>query len=290
MPDRWAAWLAERRFGGDPEVRERALAGLTRVRDRVLDGAGLTAEDHLLDVGCGEGLIGFGALERGARAVTFGDVSTDVLDVCRAAAGELGVAGRCTFVEAAAEDLGPVADASVDVATTRSVLIYVADKQAAFRELARVLRPAGRISLFEPINRFASSGSRRRFWGYDVRGVDELAQKLSAVYDRLQPRRSDPMLDFDERDLVRLAEGAGFFPVRLTLELVVEPLAPRSWEGFLHSAGNPNIPTIAEAMDEALDSAERERLTAHLRPLVEEGRGEWRMGSAYLTATAAAGG
>lgn len=284
---RWAEWLAERRFGGDAETRERALAGLARIRDRVLDGANPTADDHLLDVGCGEGLIAFGALERGARAVTFADISTDLLDVCRSAAVELGVAGRCEFVEAPAEELAPVADASVDVVTTRSVLIYVADKEAAFHEFARVLRPGGRLSIFEPVNRFAATARRPGFAGYDLRGLDEIARKLHAVFERRQPRGSDPMLDFGSLDLVRLAEGAGFFPVRLRLEAVVEPLAARSWDGFLRSSGNPNIPTVGEAMEEALTPAERERLTAHLRPLVENGRGQWRMASAYLTATAA---
>jgi hypothetical protein len=37
-------------------------------------------------------------------------------------------------------------------------------------------------------------------------------------------------------------------------------------------------------MREALTPAERERLTSHLRPLVEEGRGRWRMATAFLHA------
>jgi hypothetical protein len=35
--DRWADWLAERRFGGDPETRRRVMTELTARRDRVLD-------------------------------------------------------------------------------------------------------------------------------------------------------------------------------------------------------------------------------------------------------------
>lgn len=47
-----------------------------------------------------------------------------------------------------------VDDGSVDVVAIRSVLIYVEDKRRAFHELHRVLRRGGRLSLFEPINRF----------------------------------------------------------------------------------------------------------------------------------------
>lgn len=282
--DRWAEWLAVRRFGGDPETRERFLANLVATRNRILDSAGLRGSETVLDVGCGEGLIAFGALERGARTVVFSDVSTDLLDFCREAAIELGFTERCRFVEAPADDLRLVDDASVDVVTTRSVLIYVARKLEAFAEFARVLRPGGRISLFEPINRFALRDGDT--WaGYDLAALDGIGAKLRAVYEALQPPESDPMLDFDERDLVRLAQGAGFFPIRLDLEAVMEPTPPRAWDGFLNSSGNPNIPTLEEAMEQALTPAERDRLVKHLRPQVEQGLGEWRMASAYLVAT-----
>jgi arsenite methyltransferase len=164
------------------------------------------------------------------------------------------------------------------------VLIYVSGKREAFAEFARVLRPGGRISLFEPINRFALSDANT--WaGYSLGPIDDVGAKLRSVYQALQPPDSDPMLDFDERDLVRLTEEAGFFPIRLLLEAVVEPTEPRAWDGFLKSSGNPNIPTLAEAMEQALTPAESDRLVAHLRPQVEQGLGEWRMASAYLIAT-----
>jgi arsenite methyltransferase len=277
-------WLAERRFGGDPEVRRQVLAELIGVRDRVLEAACLSAGDQLLDVGCGEGLIGFGALARGVQRVTFSDISHDLLGSCREAARELGVSDRCEFVEATADNLAGIAEASVDVVATRSVLIYVKDKRTAFAEFARVLRPGGRISIFEPINRFAAP-SGRAFLGYDLSGLGGICDKLRAVFDAIQPPGSDPMLDFDERDLFRLAEESGFYPVRLNLEVVAQPLAPRDWDGFLNTSGNPNIPTLAEAIESTLTDEERNRLTAELRPKVEAGRGTWRMASAYLAAT-----
>jgi arsenite methyltransferase len=100
--------------------------------DRVLDQAGLVEGETLLDVGCGDGLIAFGALERGTGRAIFSDISEDLLDEPRRLAGELGVLDRCDFVRAAAEDLSPIQDESVDVVTTRSVLIYVEDKRRRF--------------------------------------------------------------------------------------------------------------------------------------------------------------
>ena len=116
-------------------------------------------------------------------------------------------------------------------------------------------------------------------------GLEEVGAKLFALFDSLQPRDTDPMLDFDERDLLRLAEAAGFFPISLRLDAVAEQQPPRSWESFLDVAGNPNIPTLREAMEQVLTPEERDLLTARLRPLVENGDGVWRMAHAYVAAT-----
>jgi hypothetical protein len=62
--DRWAEWLLERRFGsGDPEQREKELVGLIPWRDRILKNAAVKQGETLLDVGAGDGLIAFGALD-----------------------------------------------------------------------------------------------------------------------------------------------------------------------------------------------------------------------------------
>jgi arsenite methyltransferase len=259
------------------------LEHLSGVRDKLLDRSGLAAGETLLDVGCGEGLIGFGALERGAGHVVFSDISQDLLDLCRETAAALGVSDRCSFVKSPAHELTGVADESVDVVTTRSVLIYVVEKEQAWREFFRVLPPGGRMSLFEPINSFGMDERLQGFWGYPSNGLHELAERVEGVYEAIQPP-SDPMLDFDERDLVRMAERAGFFPIDLELHAEVKSTDPKPWEAFLNSSGNPKLPTVAQAMDKVLTPAERERFIEHLRPVVEEGRGVWRMATAYLKA------
>ena len=61
------------------------------------------------------------------------------------------------------------------------------------------------------------------------------------------------MSDFDERDLVSFAEQAGFNEVNLELKIEIKPMPDKmTWEQFLHYAANPKIPTIGEAMQEAL--------------------------------------
>jgi arsenite methyltransferase len=254
-----------------------------RWRDRILGAAEPIAGETVLDVGCGEGLVAFGALERGAREVVFADVSADLLTFCRAEAAARGVLDRCRFVRASAHQLTPLEMSSVDVVTTRSVLIYVHDKEAAFHEFARVLRPAGRLSIFEPINRFAREPANT-WMGYDLSPVSGLAAKLRSVYEAIQPADTDPMLNFDERDLLEMAEQAGFFPIDLRLDAEVRRTEPSTWDRFIGTAGNPRIPTLAEAIAQTLTADEAQTFTAHLRPLVEEGRGTWRMATAHLCA------
>src|ERR1051326_9049105 len=166
--DQWAQWLLQRRHGGNLAHQEAVLAALLPIRDRVLQHARLAEGETLLDVGTGDGLIAFGALPQvGAPGqVIFSDISQDLLDHCQALAEQMDVLERCRFVQASADDLASIAGSSVDVITTRSVLIYVAAKQQAFHEFYRVLKPGARISLFEPVNRFSFPEPAHLFFGY----------------------------------------------------------------------------------------------------------------------------
>jgi ubiquinone/menaquinone biosynthesis C-methylase UbiE len=288
--DMWSEWLLHRRHGGDPESLRRTLEWLAPIRDRVLANARVTEGDVVLDVGCGDGLIAFGALVRiGATGrVIFSDVSQDLLDHSRELARRMGELDRCTFVRAAAEDLGAIANGSVDVVTTRSVVIYVSAKDRAFHEFFRVLRPGGRLSMFEPINRFNEPRSPGvSYEGFDMTPVLDLYGRIRDFYRSLQPRDSDPMLDFDERDLVELADRAGFQEVRLEYRAEIAP--PRmdrpSWDKSINASWNPKVPSLAEAMRTLLTEDEIERYASYVRPLFESRAGRSRNAYAYLWAT-----
>lgn len=283
--DMWSRWLLNRRFGGDPERMKKMLNFLYPIRDQVLSHISLEANQILLDVGCGDGLIAFGALEKFQTCrVIFSDFSEDLLSHSRTLAQKMNIEHRCEFLLASADDLSALADRSVDAVTTRSVLIYVSAKQRAFEEFYRVLKSGGQLSIFEPINRFAFPESPDRFAGYDVTPVMDIAQKLKDVYQHLQPPDTDPMGDFDERDLVALAEKTGFSEIHLELQIEIRPSENGDWSAMMRTAWNPKIPTIEEAMQQALTPAETGRFVSHLRPLVETKQGTRRSAVAYLWA------
>ena len=284
--DRWAKWLLETRFAGDLERKKVLEEYLFPIRDRVLARAKVAEGNVLLDVGAGDGLIGFGALPLVGETgkVIFSDISQDLLDHSRELAEQFGALDRVGFLQAAADDLSALPDASVDVVTTRSVLIYVDRKREALCEFFRVLKPGGRLSIFEPINRFHDPAPPHLFMGVDVSPLQEIADKVGTLYAQLQPLDSDPMVNFDERDLLAHAESAGFGEIHLDYQAWIKPHEPRRWEHVFRSSGNPKIPTLEEAINQTLTSSEAEEFVAYLRPRVEAGEGREREAVAYLWA------
>jgi arsenite methyltransferase len=153
----------------------------------------------------------------------------------------------------------------------------------------RVLRPGGRISLFEPINRLMSPEPRDRFWGYDISGAIDLATKVkSAFAPGADAAAVTAMMGFDDRDLARLAEGAGFERVHVECHIDVEPgslMRSVSLKALLGSAPNPNAPTVREAVETALTEPEQKRFIAELERAFTEDHPVRRMAVAYVAAS-----
>ena len=148
---------------------------------------------------------------------------------------------------------------SVDVITTRSVLIYVDDKASAFAAFWRVLKPGGRVSLFEPINRRFVALNRETMFGFEVAPVADLTSRVQAVFEAAAPA-DGAMMGFDESDLLQLAESAGFSEVNVTLELsstIGSPFTALSWDQLMMMTPNPNAPSYGEAIDQALTGRKR---------------------------------
>ena len=98
----------------------------------------------VLDVGCGlGGAVRYLTSEHGCIA-TGVDVTSEYVTVAEALARMVGLGDRVSFRHGSALAL-PFDDGSFDVVWTEHVQMNVADKRTFYREIARVLRPGGRL-------------------------------------------------------------------------------------------------------------------------------------------------
>jgi demethylmenaquinone methyltransferase / 2-methoxy-6-polyprenyl-1,4-benzoquinol methylase len=135
--DRWAQLLS---FGQDARWHD---AMVERLAPALPDRTG-----RAVDVATGTAAVAIAIARRYGCRVTAVDQSPEMLARGRLRVAEAGLERRVELVEGRAEEL-PVEDGSADALTHTYLLRYVDDPAAAIRELARVVRPGGRIAMLE---------------------------------------------------------------------------------------------------------------------------------------------
>jgi ubiquinone/menaquinone biosynthesis C-methylase UbiE len=253
-----------------------------RLADRVLDEAKLSPGMLLADIGAGEGLLAFRAIERVGPTlqVVLTDISGPMLRHAEALAAQRGVGSQCRFLECSAEKLDDIADATVDVVATRAVLAYVADKSAALREFYRVLKPDGRISIAEPIlqdEAFFARALRRRVEEQGARSEDRFLVllhrwKAAQFPDTEEECAKSPIVNYSERDLINFVRGAGFADIHLQLNIDVMPSLVTSWDVFLGTSPHPWAPSLSHILAAQFTPEERRFFEQIMRPIVESGK------------------
>jgi arsenite methyltransferase len=277
--DVWSEWLLHRRHGDDPAFAEVIRADVERIADRVIDAARLAPGMKLADIGAGEGVIALRAIERigPALSVLLTDVSAPMLRHAASLAFQRQLQSQCAFLQCAADRLDGIADASLDVITTRAVLAYVADKNAALREFHRVLKPGGRISIAEPMlqdEAFLATALRARLATGGAQSQDPFLPLLhrwkSAQYPDTQEKiANSPIANYSERTLFGIVRACGFVDIHLELHLDLLPSVIRSWELFLHTSPHPWAPPLSVILAEQFKPEEREYFEHVMRPIVE---------------------
>ena len=131
-----ATWAA----GDYPAIAERQL---WPVGERVVSRIGVGAGDDVLDVACGTGNAAIRAAAAGGRVVGV-DLTPELFAAGRRLASAAGV--DVEWVEGDAEEL-PVEDESFDVVLSVFGCIFAPRHSIAAAELARALRPGGRLCI-----------------------------------------------------------------------------------------------------------------------------------------------
>lgn len=110
----------------------------------LIDAALLDRADRVLDVGCGAGQTTIDAA-RQARSALGVDLSSAMLEVARGRAAAAGI-NNLSYLQADVQ-IHPFAAAGYDVVLSRTGVMFFADPPAAFANLARAVRPGGRMLL-----------------------------------------------------------------------------------------------------------------------------------------------
>ncbi len=138
LPSRYDRVGAIMSFGQDPRWRRALVAAVAP-----------TPADRVLDVATGTGLVAAELVRRSGCTVVGVDQSPAMLARAQARLdADPQLAARCTLVRAQAEAL-PFSDGEFDALTFTYLLRYVDDPSTTLRELARVVRPGGRIAMLE---------------------------------------------------------------------------------------------------------------------------------------------
>ena len=113
--------------------------------------AALAAGEAVLDLGSGGGVdVLLSARRVGPTGKAYGlDMTDEMLDLARANAAKVGVT-NVEFLKGEIEDI-PLPEATVDVVISNCVINLSTDKPAVLTEIARVLKPGGRIGISDVV-------------------------------------------------------------------------------------------------------------------------------------------
>ena len=204
LPGRYDQLSAALSFWQDP-----------RWRRAMVDAVAPKADERILDVATGTGMVVAELRRRADCSVVGLDQSAEMLAAARtrfAGDGE-----RVELIDGQAEEL-PFADESFDALTFTYLLRYVDDPPATMKELARVVRPGGRIASLE----FGVPPRRvpREAWRlYTAIGLPALGRIASREWAEVGRFLGPSISGFYERHplerIVHYWEGAGLSEVKL---------------------------------------------------------------------------
>lgn len=260
----WTDWLLNSRFSYMNETqKQQSLLWLIDVRDKIIERAKLQPGDTIIDIGSGTGLLAFGAhmaLNGDGRFIV-SDAFADCVDACERIAKHAGVDSNMEFLQTDAADV-KLPENSVDVALMRSVLVHIFDKKSVITECYRILKPGGRMSIFEPIikknTRYYQLVNPETFPGYE---------KLKDAELKMTADENDPLVNFDENTLQADFEEAGFKNIDIDLQITSStyPVTAEMIDPWFNTPPSPGKPALKQMFMEFMPEGEVNELIENLK-------------------------
>lgn len=223
-PEAYVSWRATS-VGAITEAIEQRL---------MLDMMGELVDRRVLDAGCGDGMLVCAAAKRDADATGI-DPDPVMLAAARSRTAAAGL--QATFLEGRVERL-PFPDASFDVVVSVTVLCFMTDAAGAVREMARVLRPGGRLVLGE-LGRWSLWAAIRRVRGWLGAATWQAARFRTAAELRSLAEQAGLS--------VTAMRGAVYYPPVGMLSRALAPID--SWLGRLTTFGAAFIAVSAVSVN-----------------------------------------
>ena len=241
----WTQWLKQNRFAGQtPEMIEQTTRWLEAVRDVILVYAEIMPHETVIDIGCGTGLLAFKALElqNCKGKVIFSDKFQDCLDDCKKILDESNVTTGYEMLLSPCEHIA-LPESSVHKALMRSVLVHIVNKQPAFNEIYRILKPGGKFCAFEPVIR-----SNTRYWELINPLYVDKYEDFKSAENEMMESPLDSLCNFDEDTLKTNLEIAGFSIPDVKVQEVASKYVVQAGmvEQWFNNPPSPGQPTTKE--------------------------------------------
>jgi ubiquinone/menaquinone biosynthesis C-methylase UbiE len=238
-----------------------AMHVIASVGPHVVETAGVTGDDVVLDVACGSGNATIPAAKTGAKTTGL-DLTPELLERGKQAAADAGV--EIEWIEGDAMEL-PFEDDSFDVVTSVFGCMFAPDQRQTAAELARVLKPGGRMV----VAAWTPEGNVGKMF-------------ITIVKHRPPPEGFQPPVLWGNEDHVRkLFDGTG---VDLDLERTTVEFTADSVEDYMEEIER-DLPPVALSKELLEPEGKWDALRGDLLELFssanEAGDG-WRISNEYL--------
>lgn len=249
--DQLAAWDGDEGavWAAHPEFFDSSVRHLHR---RLVEAAAVAPAERVLDLGCGSGQCTRDAARQATRGEAVGiDLSRPMLRVAEETAAREGL-GNVRFVHGDAQ-VHPFEPGTFDVAVSRTGAMFFADQVAAFTNVARALRPGGRLALVS----WRSAAENEWFTSL----VHALRPDLPVIAP--PPDAPSPFRHADPDVTTSILTAVGFEQVALT------PLDAPMYFGRDAEEGFRVVSDLLAWMVREVEPAERVESLARLRGLLQ---------------------